>query len=150
MSTLFWNKKIYFIVLILCTNVLVAFSQKTEIQVLSATVKDKVIDGAEVIFQKNGETSLTAITDMKGKISIPTPFGTDDASVTILIKKDGYSTLITKGPCNGLTYAISPVMTQLDGLRIVLNWGRDPQDIDSHLSYPGNHICFYHKTGAMA
>jgi uncharacterized protein YfaP (DUF2135 family) len=150
MSTLVWNKKIYLIVLIVCTNVLVSFSQKTEIQVLSATVKDKVIDGAEVIFQKNGETSLTAITDMKGKVSIPTPFGTDDASVTILIKKDGYSTLITKGPCNGLTYAISPVMTQLDGLRIVLNWGRDPQDIDSHLSYPGNHICFYNKTGAMA
>ncbi|MEO8516026.1 MAG: tetratricopeptide repeat protein, partial [Flavobacterium sp.] len=43
-----------------------------------------------------------------------------------------------------------PVMDQLDGLRVVLTWGSNPEDIDSHISYPGNHICYYHKTGVMA
>lgn len=125
--------------------------QRTEIQVLSATVKDEVIPAAQVIFQKNGETSVTATTDSRGKVSIPQPFGgIDDASVTLIIKKEGYSTLITKGPANGLTYALSPVMTALDGLRIVLSWGYSPQDLDSHISYPGNHICYHHKTGSLA
>lgn len=70
--------------------------------------------------------------------------------MTLIIKKAGYSTLVTKGPVNNLTYALSPVMEQLDGMRIVLSWGEQPLDVDSHLSYPGNHICYYHKTGAMA
>jgi uncharacterized protein YfaP (DUF2135 family) len=124
---------------------------KTQIQVLSAIIKDQKIQGAEVIFQKNGETSVTATTDANGRVSIPKVFnGIDDNNTTLIIKKAGYSTLVTKGPVNNLTYALSPIMDQLDGLRIVLSWGAAPEDIDSHISYPGNHICYYHKTGAMA
>ncbi len=130
----------------------VLFAQeKTQIQVLSAVIKDQKIQGAEVIFQKNGETSVTATTDATGKISIPKVFrGVDDSSTTLIIKKPGYSTLVTKGPVNNLTYALSPVMEQLDGLRIVLSWGKNPLDIDSHISYPGNHICFASKKGNLA
>lgn len=125
--------------------------QKSQIQVLSAVVKDQTIKDAEVIFQKNGETSVSVKTNSNGQISIPQVFGgVDDGSITLIIKKAGYSTLVTKGPVNNLTYALSPVMEQLDGMRIVLSWGEQPLDVDSHLSYPGNHICYYHKTGAMA
>lgn len=129
----------------------VIYAQQTEIQVLSAVVKDQVIPGAQVIFQKNGESSITATTDNRGKINIPSPFGgVDDASVTLIIKKDGYSTLVTKGPCRGLTYALSPTMNNLDGLRVILHWNQNPLDVDSHLAYSGNHIYFEHKTGTQA
>ncbi|MEO8517248.1 MAG: hypothetical protein ABI426_10900, partial [Flavobacterium sp.] len=79
---------------------------KTQIQVLSAVIKDQKIEGAEVIFQKNGETSVTATTDNSGRINIPKVFnGIDDNNTTLIIKKPGYSTLVTKGPVNNLTYA---------------------------------------------
>jgi tetratricopeptide (TPR) repeat protein len=126
-------------------------AQQTEIQVLSAIVKDQALPGAQVIFQKNGEASVTAMTDSRGKIKIPSPFGgVDDASVTLIIKKDGYSTLVTKGPVKGLTYALSPTMNSLDGLRIVLHWNQNPMDVDSHLAFAGSHIYFQNKTGALA
>ena len=125
--------------------------EKMQIQVLSAVIKDQKIPNAEVIFQRNGETSVQAKTDSNGRVSIPMIFGgIDDNNTTLIIKKDGYSTLVTKGPVNNLTYALSPIMTQLDGLRIVLSWGRSPEDLDSHISYPGNHICYQSKTGVMA
>ena len=145
------NKRFFMIGCLALTSFLPALAQRTEIQVLSATVKDKVIPDAQVIFQKNGETSVTATTDSRGKISIASPFGgVDDNNVTLIIKKQGYSTLVTKGPSNGLTYALSPTMQTLDGLRIVLSWNNDPQDLDSHLSYPGNHIWYGQKTGSRA
>lgn len=148
-SIQFAQKSIIVFACLLITSSL--FAQKTEIQVLSAVVKDAVIPSAQVIFQKNGETSITATTDSQGKISIPAPFGgIDDASVTIIIKKEGYSTLVTKGPCNKLVYAISPTMKTLDGLRVVLSWKGEPRDLDSHLSFAGNHIFFQQKIGTKA
>ena len=150
MKTMLSAKKLFlFTTCILLTSNLIA--QQTQIQVLSAVVKDQVIPGAEVIFQKNGEASVTTVTDSNGKISIPSPFGgVDDASVTLIIKKEGYSTLITKGPSRGLTYALSPTMNTLDGLRVVLHWNQNPLDVDSHLAYSGNHIYFEKKSGTLA
>jgi hypothetical protein len=128
-----------------------AEGSKTSLQILSATIKDKVIEGAQVMFQKTGNSTVSATTDAGGKISIPRPFGgADDPSTTLLVKKDGYSTLVVKCPCDGLSYAISPVMKSLDGLRIVLNWGAEPRDIDSHLVFPGNHVYFSDKNGEDA
>jgi tetratricopeptide (TPR) repeat protein len=127
------------------------FAQKNnELLVLSAVVKDKVIPNAQIIFQKNGETSETVNTDASGKAIIPPQFVDANNEITLIIKKDGYSTLVTKGPFGGLTYALSPVMEDLDGMRIVLSWGKSPSDLDSHLSYPNNHICYYHKEGTNA
>lgn len=127
------------------------FAQKNnELLVLSAVVKDKVIPNAQIIFQKNGETSETVNTDASGKAVIPPQFVDANNEITLIIKKEGYSTLVTKGPFGGLTYALSPVMEDLDGMRIVLSWGKSPSDLDSHLSYPNNHICFYHKEGTNA
>lgn len=126
-----------------------AFAQQRTIQVLSATVKDKRIDNAEVILQKNGTQSVSGRTDAQGNININAPFA-DDNNATMIIKKPGYSTLVVKGPVNGLTYAISPVMQNLDGMRVVLSWGQKPSDLDAHFAYGRDHIYFAHKTGSNA
>lgn len=123
--------------------------EAVRVQILSATVKDQAISGAEVILQKNGETSVKGSTASDGTVKFPKPFGgADDASVHLIVKKDGYSNLVTKCPCDGLTYAISPVMTQnLDGMRIVLNWGAQPADLDSHVVHPSSHVFYAAKQG---
>jgi uncharacterized protein YfaP (DUF2135 family) len=122
---------------------------RVDVQILSATVKDKQIDGATVILQKNGEQSASGSTDAQGRVALTTAFA-DDAGALLIVKKAGYSNLVVKCPCSGTTYAISPVMNSLDGMRIVLNWGANPHDLDSHIVYPGNHIFFENKRGADA
>ena len=124
-----------------------AFAGEVGVQVLSAVVKDQRLPGATVIVQKNGARSVTATTDAQGMAALATEFADRDDSL-IIIKKPGYSNLVAKCPCAGMTYALSPVMTNLDGLRIVLNWGQRPDDLDSHLAFPGNHIYWERKLGA--
>lgn len=120
------------------------------VQILSATVKDQKIEGATVILQKNGEQSITATSNLQGQVNLNASFA-DDASALLIIKKTGYSNLIVKCPCTGMTYAISTVMDNLDGMRIVLNWGDSPADLDSHLVYPhNNHVYFMNKFGSDA
>lgn len=129
----------------------VAWAGETAVHVLSATVKDQPIRDAEVILQKNGEASVKATTDSSGHVKFANPFGgADDVTVTMIIKKDGYSNLVVKCPCAGLTYALSPVMQSLDGMRVVLNWGANPKDLDSHLVFPHNHVFFNHQKGDAA
>lgn len=124
---------------------------QTSIQIMSATVKDKVIPGAQLIFQKNGFASVKAVTDYNGIVSIPSPFGgVDDSSVMLIVKKPGYSNMVVKCPCKDLTYALSTKMRELDGLRVVLSWNRTPKDLDSHMSFPGNHIYYKKKRGTKA
>ena len=120
-----------------------------QVQVLSATVKDQKIAGASVILQKNGEQSVSAVTDAQGQAALD-PAQLADSSSLIIIKKDGYSNLVAKCPCTGLTYALSPVMHNLDGLRVVLTWGDTPKDLDSHMAYPGSHVYWEKKRGANA
>ncbi len=125
---------------------LLSHSQSISIQVLSAVEKDKKIDNAEVLIQRNGETTAKSYTNSQGKVTLNNSFQ-DDQTTILIIKKEGYSTLVVKCPCNGLTYALSPIMENLDGMRIVLNWGQSPEDLDSHLVFPNNHIFFSSKTG---
>lgn len=140
------TKLIFFLYLFTTT----VFAQNSnEILVLSAVVKDKVIPNAQVIFQKNGETSVPKYTNEQGKVTIPFEYQ-DDSNLTIIIKKEGYSTLVSKCKCGGLTYAISPYMEELDGMRIVLSWGQQPYDVDSHLSYQGGYVCYYQKDAVNA
>ena len=120
------------------------------VQVLSATAKDKVVPGAQVIFQKEGQTSITGTTNEQGKASVANSFGVDDGTVSLIIKKDGFSPLVVKCPCNGMSYAVSETLQQLEAFRVVLNWGSDPRDLDLHAVYPGNHIFFQHKDGTDA
>lgn len=133
---------------ILAMPVVSAAQEGVRVQILSATVKDQAITGAEVLLQQNGQATLQGKTDASGIYEVKGLGGLkDDPTALIIIRKPGYSTLVAKCPCNGLTYAISPVMTQLDGLRVVLNWGDKPSDLDSHLVFSGNHIYWEHKTG---
>jgi tetratricopeptide (TPR) repeat protein len=133
----------------LCGFSFSAFSQQRTMQILSATIKDKRIENAEVIIQKNGSQSVSGRTDANGNVTINAPFA-DDQNATVIIKKPGYSTLVVKGPSNGLTYAISPVMQNLDGIRVVLSWGQSPSDLDAHLAYGNDHIYYEHKVGNNA
>jgi len=127
----------------------VSIAGEVRIQILSATVKDKKIAGANIILQRNGETSVTGVTNAQG-LAVVSPGFIDDRSTLMIVKKPGYSNLVVKCPCANTTYAISPVMTNLDGMRVVLNWGATPSDLDSHLVYPGNHVYFIDKQGAEA
>lgn len=120
-----------------------------DVQILSATVKDQKIADASATLQKNGEQSVSAVSNAQGQVSLNTSYA-DDASALLIIKKPGYSDLVVKCPCNGTTYALSPVMNNLDGMRIVLNWGAEPLDLDSHTVYPNNHVYFSSMSGADA
>lgn len=119
-----------------------------EIQVLSAVKKDKAISGAEVILQKTGKSSKTSNSNSQGMVKY-NGFA-DTKATTLIIKKAGYSTLVAQCPCDGLTYALSPNMKNIDGMRAVLTWGRTPLDLDSHLTYANNHIFFSEKIGDQA
>jgi hypothetical protein len=119
-----------------------------QIQILSAVTKDKTISGAEVILQKAGASSKVTHSLSNG-IAKYRGFS-DNHESTLIIKKSGYSTLVAQCPCDGLTYALSPNMKDLDGMRAVLTWGRSPRDLDSHLVYKNNHVYFSHKKGTMA
>lgn len=121
----------------------------SRIQVLSATVKDQRINGASVILQKNGERSASTVSNAQGEALLEADALSDPQSL-LIIKKDGYSNLVAKCPCSGMTYALSPVMHNLDGLRVVLTWGSSPADLDSHVAYPGNHVFFARRQGTDA
>ncbi|MDR2870810.1 MAG: tetratricopeptide repeat protein [Deferribacteraceae bacterium] len=124
-------KKLVFLCLLLLS--LPAFAANVDLLILDATVKDKTVPNAEVVFQKQGQSSVSAKTGTDGKLSIAAPFGADDSSVLMIIRKDGYSPLTVQCPCDDLVYAISPVMQALDGIRVVLSWNREPEDVDAHL-----------------
>lgn len=127
-----------------------AAAEPVSVNVLSAVVKDQRIEGAEVTLQKNGAASVTATTSSGGSATVSPTFSDKDDGVLLIVKKAGYSTLVARCPCQGMTYALSPVMRSLDGLRVVLSWGRSPADLDLHGVFPGNHVYFNRKLGANA
>jgi hypothetical protein len=120
-----------------------------QIQVLSATIRDQKIAGATIILQKNGTQSVRTTSDARGTGEVPSELA-DDANALLIVKKDGYSDLVAKCPCSGLSYALSPVMKNLDGMRVVLTWGEQPADLDLHAAFPGNHVFWSHKVGTDA
>ncbi|AIS15574.1 tetratricopeptide repeat protein [Pseudomonas chlororaphis subsp. aurantiaca] len=124
-------------------------AQQLPVEVLSAVVKDQKIADAEVLVQRNGAQSVVGRTNAQGQVTLTIDFA-DDPSNLLIIKKPGYSNLVVKCPCSGMTYAISPVMQNLDGLRVVLTWGATPSDLDSHMIFPGNNIYFRNQQGEDA
>ncbi len=124
----------------------VGYAESKSVEVLSAVVKDQKIPGAQVVIQRNGEQSISSLSDDSGNAQIGNN-ASDTNDSLIIIKKSGYSTLVAKCPCSGMSYALSPTMKGLDSMRVVLGWGSSPTDLDSHMVYPGNHISFNHKLG---
>ena len=135
----------FFLLFTILTNYLLGQS-RVQITVLDAIVKNKPVANAEVIIQKNGYKSAVGMTDMNGKVAINTTFS-EDENTLVIINKAGYSTLTAKCLCNSLTYALSPIQNELGAIRIVLSWGKDPSDLDSHLSSQGEHIFYSNKKG---
>jgi len=123
-----------------------SYSAQTSIEVLSAIIKDQKIADVQVSIQRNGEQSLTAVSDGAGKVNFSNSYP-DNSDSLMILKKNGYSTLIVKCPCDGMSYALSPAMKGLDSMRVVLSWGSTPSDLDSHMVYPGNHLWFGNKEG---
>ncbi|WP_416770901.1 tetratricopeptide repeat protein [Pseudomonas sp. RHF3.3-3] len=121
-------------------------AESLPVEVLSAVVKDQKIADADVLLQRNGEQNVVGKTNAQGQVTLQSSFA-DDAGSLLIIKKAGYSNLVVKCPCKDMTYAISPVMQNLDGLRVVLTWGKTPADLDSHMIFPGNNIYFEQKQG---
>ncbi|MDR6918946.1 hypothetical protein J2X66_005851 [Pseudomonas sp. 3296] len=119
------------------------------LEVLSAVVKNQKIADAEVLLQRNGAQNVVGRTNAQGQLTLISE-AADDASNLLIIKKPGYSNLVVKCPCKGMTYALSPVQENLDGLRVVLTWGKTPEDLDSHMIFPGNNIYFGRKNGTDA
>ncbi len=141
-----------FIVVAISTLVFIPIARAEgtiDIQILNAIVKDQVVAGANITLQKNGEQSVSATTNSQGQASLPIKF-IDDQTTLLIVKKPGYSNLVVKCPCAGTTYAISPIMNTLDGMRVVLNWGASPMDLDSHLVFPNNHVYFSKNNGDHA
>ena len=101
------------------------------------------------ILQKNGAQSVSVTTDADGHASLTDTLA-GDPNALLIVRTTGYSDLVAKCPCTGMTYAISPYMDKLDGMRIVLNWGAHPEDLDGHLGYSQNHVSFYNKNGPDA
>lgn len=124
----------------------VGCAESKSVEILSAVIKDKKISGAQVVIQRNGEQSISSLSDDSGNAQIGNNT-TDTNDSLIIIKKNGYSTLVAKCPCSGMSYALSPTMKGLDSMRVVLGWGRSPFDLDSHMVYPENHIFFANKLG---
>jgi hypothetical protein len=137
------------VLLLACSPLTVRAETPAYVQILSATVRDQKVPGATVILQKNGEQSVATTTDAEGRAQVRDTVSSDPA-VLLIVRKEGYSDLIAKCPCSGMTYAISPILTRLDAMRIVLNWGDDPPDLDGHLAFGDNHIFFLHKSGPDA
>ena len=106
----------------------------------------KPIDGATVVVSGIG----TFTTDMQGIISFPEQ---DDGFYTLEFSKTGFITsrMEFEVKLNNVfrgNFAISPVM-QGDYLRIVLDWGQSPSDLDLHLVKEGvYHISYWNMHNA--
>ena len=134
--------------------------------VTHATLHGKVIDsvtgspiaGASIsIYRGSGVTDTSHLvtsgitTDENGEFEIP---DLEAGTYTILVEKNGYVvntyTIVVDENQENMTISISPALTADENMRIILSWGEQPSDLDSHLLYIKNqqvlyHIAYYHK-----
>jgi uncharacterized protein YfaP (DUF2135 family) len=59
-----------------------------------------------------------------------------------------FASLIVDGPTE-FDLSLSPILVSAD-LRVVLNWGATPRDLDSHIRTPDGHHVFYSNPGDHA
>lgn len=118
-------------------------AQALSIQVLDALAKGAPLADAQVQLQQ-GTTQVAGSTDAQGRVTLTAQVADSPAS-ELLIRKAGYADLRVKCPCQGLNFALSPVLENPESLRIVLSWSAPGEDLDAHLSYP--HKLLYFATG---
>lgn len=140
----------YMETVVMNTSIWSDFNSKMEGRVANA-LNDNHIAGATVRFRtgwnnKTGSyitdrsgTEIKCVTDSAGNFSVDLPIG----SYTIEISKSGFVTgyfnaVSSSGKSNlEQKYVLTPVLSE-DEYRIVLTWGKEPEDLDSHLMYYEN------------
>ena len=71
------------------------YAADVNIDILSATVKDKRIEGASMTLQRNGAQSVSGTTNASGSVNLGSTFA-DDQDALLIVKKEGYSNLVVK------------------------------------------------------
>ncbi|MGN0394945.1 MAG: carboxypeptidase regulatory-like domain-containing protein, partial [Coprococcus sp.] len=115
------------------------------------------IDGVTLTIRKGwnnsdiGDIITTTMTDSSGAYSLTLPLG----NYTVNATKNGYisatfNIIIQNGTTNQQNGTMTPIVSG-DGYRIVLTWGENPRDLDSHvegtLSDGANfHVYYNHKS----
>lgn len=99
----------------------------------------------------NGDVITTTTTDAEGNYKVELNLG----NYSLLAIKDGYvssvvNIIVLPGETGNQNGSISPVLSGSD-YRIVLTWGEDPRDMDSHVvgkTTSGNefHVYYAHKS----
>ena len=106
-------------------------------------MNDEPVESAYVKIEGMGEFE----TDMQGRVIFDDP--EEDGVYPIHFKKEGYIPLKTEFEIAAGTifynrFAISPLIAR-ENMRIVLEWGRRPDDLDAHLEKTGEYHISYRK-----
>ncbi len=105
------------------------------------------IENATVVMAE----SDTFVTDFEGKFSFAIP---EDGYYTVDFKKQGYipskfEIEIMAGTLIYNQFSISPVMP-VGKIRVVLDWGDDPEDLDAHFAKQGGYHISYRSMKVAA
>lgn len=100
----------------------------------------KPIQGARVAIENTGST----ITDEDGLAVFPV---IDNGSYDFIIQKEGYVTTrdtftVTSGTIIANKYSI-PKILNVENIKIILDWGNTPKDLDAHLVKEGGYHISY-------
>ncbi len=98
------------------------------------------VDDATVVVDKIGEYT----TDMLGKAYIELP---EDGTYALEFSKEGFITAIypfeiVAGTIFYNRFSVSPVI-EMGAIRLVLDWGKSPKDLDAHLIKEGDYHISY-------
>lgn len=108
------------------------------------------ISGATIKAMQNGNVLDTATTDGSGNYTFPElPPGTYtlEASAPGFLRSTQEDVQVIAGQNTVVNFSLSPLMA-LGEMRLVLTWGQDPRDLDSHLWLPEEtpyHIAYFRK-----
>lgn len=124
---------------------------------ISDALTGRGVGGVGLIIRKGwnnhsyGDVVDSAITDANGAYSVTLPLG----NYTLCTYKEGYiagmvNIVVQEGTTGSQNGTITPVISG-DSYRIVLTWGENPRDLDSHVEGPlsngsGFHVYYSHKS----
>lgn len=110
----------------------------------------QAISGATIKAMQNSNVLDTATTDASGNYTIPElPPGTYtlEASAPGFLRSTQENVQVIAGQNTVVNFSLSPLLA-LGELRLVLTWGQDPRDLDSHLWLPEGtpyHIAYFRR-----